>query len=77
MDRNLTQEYENCWFEIRSQTGRILTRDREDFLRKSETLSRLQEVTLYKIEKTFSGMERSRLFWSGGFPRKKRPVRMV
>jgi len=62
LDHNITQ-YEACWFEIKSQTGRILTRNREEFLQKSEALSHLQEVTLYKFEKTFSGMEKNRIFF--------------
>ena len=62
LDHNINQ-YESCMFEIKSQTRRILTRDFEDFLQKSEALSHLQEVTLYKFEKTFSGMEKNRIFF--------------
>ena len=54
-------EYDNCWFEIRTIDVRIITRDKEDFLRKSETLSKLQEITMYKIEKSNSGIKKSRL----------------
>jgi len=62
LDHNINQ-YESCMFEIKSQTRRILTRDFEDFLQKSKSLSRLQDVTLYKIEKTLFGTRKTRMFF--------------
>lgn len=53
--------YDSCWFEIKTDEKSIVLRDHEKFLRKSEALSRLQEITLYKIEKSVSGLKKSRL----------------
>lgn len=53
--------YDSCWFEIKLDSKRIITRDADVFIKKSEALSRIHEVYLYKIEKTTSGMKRTRI----------------
>ena len=55
------EKYDLCWFEIRTNEKSIVMRDSKKFLRKSETLSRMQEVRLYKIEKGVTGLKKSRL----------------
>lgn len=54
-------QYDTCWFEIATPDKRIITRDQDDFLRKSQAMSHIHEVTLYKIERTVSGFKRSRI----------------
>lgn len=54
-------QYDSCWFEILTNGKRIVTRDHNEFLRKSGALSRVQEITLYKIERTVSGFRKSRI----------------
>ena len=58
-------EYDNCWFEIRTIDTRIVMRNREDFLRKSTALSKLHDLTLYKIERSTFGSRRSRMHLLG------------
>ena len=55
------EKYDLCWFEIRTGTKSIVTRDHDEFMRKSEALSKLHEITLYKIEKTALGLKKSRM----------------
>ncbi len=53
--------YDRCWFEILTPNKRIVVRGSEEFLRKSDMISHIEETTLYKIERTSSGLKRSRL----------------
>ena len=61
LDNFSDEKYDSCWFEIKTGSKKIVTRDHEEFIRKSEALSLLHEITLYRIEKTVSGLKRSRL----------------
>jgi len=61
LDFNGIGPYDLCWFEIVTPDKRIVIREHGEFLRKSNALSRIQETTLYKIERTTSGFKRSRL----------------
>ncbi len=55
------EKYESCWFEIKTIEKSIITRNREKFLKRSETMSRLEEVRLYKLEKGSAGLRKSRI----------------
>ena len=58
----MTERYDACWFEIKTSDKSMLMRDCEKFLRKSSTLARVEEVRLYRIEKSATGMKRIRIF---------------
>ncbi|MBS3050774.1 MAG: hypothetical protein J4400_01340 [Candidatus Aenigmarchaeota archaeon] len=53
--------YDACWFEIVTNRQKMLIRDEGEFFRKSEALSHIQEITMYRIEKTVSGFRKSRI----------------
>ena len=65
MDNNILlgdlERYQLCWFEIKTNEKSIVMRDCKKFLRKSEALSRTQEIRLYKIEKGTEGLKKSRV----------------
>jgi len=52
------EKYDNCWFEIKSDDKRIVTRDHDNFMRNAQALSRLHNIALYRIENG----RRSRIF---------------
>ena len=58
---NVLETYDTAWFEIRTEEKKIIIRNRDEFVRKSEAMSKIREVTLYKIEKTSSGFRKSRV----------------
>ena len=39
----------------------MLIKDEGEFFRKSEALARIQEITMYRIERTVSGFRKSRI----------------
>lgn len=55
------ERYDVCWFEIKTGEKSILMRDREKFLKKSRALRQLEEVRLYRIERSATGMKKSRI----------------